>query len=472
MMKLEHLAEPRLEFANGLTHIDVRYGLANYGPVNRSSVGVVRIGLLGTNETVEGVSRWFEKCSGVIPAKNSKQPQLFVEFPGFRLDTAFRSRIECETHHCRTISQRRLDGLVTKAGGRKALIEAAVDMFVEEAGSLREAGPIDVLVIAPPVELLNAMDEAGKEEDEDSDVPDFHHLLKAKAQHLCPIQIILPSTYNDSKKRKRKSTGHVRKVQDEATRAWNIHTALYYKAGGIPWRLERDSRKLTVTYLGVSFYDTLDAKNIQTSTAQVFDELGQGVIVRGGTAKRCKEDRQVHLSSEEARKLVNDVLNRYRMMHHHLPARVVVHKTSTFDSAELDGFEQALNDLGIEYFDLISITNSYTRLFRNHNYPPLRGTLLHVAPRQSVLYTKGSVPYFETYPGMYVPLPLLIRAENTTETESAVCREIFELSKMNWNCTQFDGGLPITIHAARQVGKILKYVPDDARVEPRYSHYM
>ena len=31
----------------------------------------------------------------------------------------------------------------------------------------------------------------------------------------------------------------------EATRAWNIHTALYYKAGGIPWRLVRDAAELT-----------------------------------------------------------------------------------------------------------------------------------------------------------------------------------------------------------------------------------
>src|SRR5918911_4346851 len=29
-------------------------------------------------------------------------------------------------------------------------------------------------------------------------------------------------------------------LQNQATQAWNIHTALYYKAGGIPWRLLRD----------------------------------------------------------------------------------------------------------------------------------------------------------------------------------------------------------------------------------------
>jgi len=43
---------------------------------------------------------------------------------------------------------------------------------------------------------------------------------------------------------------------------------------------------------------------------------------------------------------------------------------------------------------------------------------------------------------------------------------------MNWNSTEFGGKVPITVRAARQVGKILKYVEPDAPVEPRYAHYM
>jgi hypothetical protein len=32
-------------------------------------------------------------------------------------------------------------------------------------------------------------------------------------------------------------------------------------------------------------------------------------------------------------------------------------------------------------------------------------------------------------------------------------------TKMNWNSTQFDQATPIRIRAARQVGRVLKYVP-------------
>ena len=51
-------------------------------------------------------------------------------------------------------------------------------------------------------------------------------------------------------------------------------------------------------------------------------------------------------------------------------------------------------------------------------------------------------------------------------------RETLALTKMNWNGTQFDGALPITLKAARQVGEILKYVPADVIPDPRYRFYM
>ena len=43
---------------------------------------------------------------------------------------------------------------------------------------------------------------------------------------------------------------------------------------------------------------------------------------------------------------------------------------------------------------------------------------------------------------------------------------------MNWNDTQFDGGMPITIRAARQVGSILKYSGPSDPVPSQYSFYM
>jgi len=49
---------------------------------------------------------------------------------------------------------------------------------------------------------------------------------------------------------------------------------------------------------------------------------------------------------------------------------------------------------------------------------------------------------------------------------------MLSLTKMNWNQTQFDGGVPITLVAARKVGDVLKYLGPDDVVADRYAHYM
>src|SRR5262249_14600943 len=111
-------------------------------------------------------------------------------------------------------------------------------------------------------------------------------------------------------------------------------------------------------------------------------------------------------------------------------------------------------------------------LFRRGAYPPLRGTLLEIEENVRVLYTRGSVDFFKTYPGQYVPRPLLFTCAQAEQTPNHLAQEILALTKMNWNHTQFDAGDPIPIEAARKVGRILKYVDEGGRVAPRYSYYM
>lgn len=83
---------------------------------------------------------------------------------------------------------------------------------------------------------------------------------------------IWPTTYdNDAMVKRKLAELSTRKVQDEATRAWNFFCALYYKAGGTPWRMVRDQREFSATFMGVSFFEGLDGTSLQTSSAQLFD---------------------------------------------------------------------------------------------------------------------------------------------------------------------------------------------------------
>ncbi len=484
-MKVSLLVEPELEFGGLGRHIDIKFGIMDYGPFDYGSTVApreIKVGVIGTPETIEGVTIWFERCRGEITAKKSKQPHLFPRFPGFNPDNGFRATLLIEGRLQRTIQERVFDRLA-KTSELAWLVREAVQVFCDELEHLAEDTRPDIVICAVPMSLLNALERdyskgEGADDERDDDereaALDFHHFLKARAMSLgMPIQIILPMTYDETKRRQQKGQAdRIRRLQDEATRAWNIHTALYYKAGGVPWRLVRDASDLTACHVGISFYKALDGSSLLTSMAQVFNQRGDGVIVRGGKAKISKDDRQAHLDEEDARLLLDHALRTYKAEHKTLPARVVLHKSSSYSNGELVGFIDAIEQRDIESLDCMSIRKGFTRLFRTAAYPPLRCTLFDLDDKHHILYTRGSVDFFTTYPGMYVPRPLEIRCERTEQTATFLAQEILALTKMNWNNTQFDGGDPITLRAARQVANILKYLGEDERVHPRYSFYM
>jgi hypothetical protein len=261
-------------------------------------------------------------------------------------------------------------------------------------------------------------------------------------------------------------------MQDEASRAWNFFCALYYKAGGTPWRLVRDPSELTTCYVGVSFFQAQDRSSLQTSVAQVFNERGDGVVVRGAPATLSKEDRTPHLERDDAATLLQRALSIYRREHRTMPARLVCHKSSYFSDDEIAGFRDAAQTERIDALDLVSMRKSRTRLYRQGSYPPLRGTYLELDASESLLYTNGSVDFYRSYPGLYVPRPLSLTWDAVQQAPAKLLREVLALTKMNWNTTVFANTEPITICAARVVGDIMRYVKADDPVQEGYSHFM
>jgi len=150
----------------------------------------------------------------------------------------------------------------------------------------------------------------------------------------------------------------------------------------------------------------------------------------------------------------------------------VVHKTSIHNDPEISGFTRAAREERVEFCELLSLRKSLTRLFRNGEYPPLRGTFLSCDDKTHILYTRGSVEFYATYPGMYMPRTVEISCDRIEQTPKFLAEEVLALTKMNWNDTQFDGGMPITIRAARQVGDILKYSALNEPIPSQYSFYM
>lgn len=491
-MKLTFFEEPELEFGGGGTHVDMRYGLAQYGPLDIGDTKAptqLRLGLIGTDETIGAMRQWLERCKPGIERKDSKLANLFPSFPGFTNDVAFRSSLVFHDRWCAPIRQREIDAIVAHSGCDDT-VRQSVAMFVDRAVDLVEQGGPMVLVCLPPHDLLSAVDERRSAPDSDAQEIDegsehgdehqpatleFHDLLKAEGMRLAvPFQMARPKTYGGAQGRKKQQAKRKTStpLQDEATRAWNLHTALYYKAGGVPWRLLRDAAELTTCFVGISFYRTLDKSRLLTSVAQVFNERGEGVIVKGAQAQLDKNDKTPHLSAADAHALLKQAISVYRREHRTSPARIVVHKTSRVLPEEAEGFDAAAKAQAIDTVEILTVRRSFSRVFREGTYPPLRGTFIELQKTSGLLYLKGSVDFFRTYPGMYVPRPLEFTVYRAETPLQQLASEVLSLSKLNWNNTQFDGGEPITVRAARRVGDILKCVADNGPVQPTFRFFM
>lgn len=478
-MKLHFIDEPELEFAGAGRHIDIRHGLTEHGPLDRglaSAPQAVRVGVVGAAQDVERLRAWIDRCRAGVAAKQSKRTTLFVPFPGFGNNGTL-SEFAVDDRLVDSISGADLRNIIDSDDVR--FHTASSDRFRQGAADLIEKANAHVVLCLLPEEFVRRIDvpatpETGprsrRRRSRDDDVV-WHDAFKADALDLArPVQIVRPATYGGDVHHFNRDGKPMREMQDEATRAWNFFCALYYKAGGIPWRLARESTDLMTCYMGISFYHDPASETLRTSVAQVFNERGEGMVVRGGPAILDERDNTPHLSPDDAQTLIAQAVEAFRREHRTSPARLVCHKSSYFTKAEIDGCASAVKQLRLDTYDLLSLRPSHIRLYRAHSYPPLRGTAL-IHSGGCLLYTQGSVDFYRCYPGLYAPRTLDVQLDHAETGEVKLLTELLALTKMNWNSTELINLEPITLSAARNVGGILRHVTKKT-AQSRFSFFM
>lgn len=479
-MKIKFIEEPSLQFGMD-QHICPRQGIYSFNPYDIELVRPekINIGIIGKSESTEQILEWLENAKTHIEGKQSKNPHpnLFMNFCGFNRSLGFKSEIVYDEGYIRNINNSDFLDIINNCDKLSERIELIAELYLTEIKYLSNNKKPDVILCVLSDKFLTSIKEDINEEieeDENSESDpfeeeetsyieqNFRRLLKAKAmRYKIPLQLMRDKISNPNAT-----------MQDPATIAWNFFTAIYYKAAGTPWALIRKDFSETTCYAGISFYKSRDRKSTQTSIAQIFNELGKGVILRGEEIRTNKTNRIPHLSEEQAFNLLSLSLKEYYDSVKIYPKRLVLHKTSNFNPDEIYGFKQAAKKSNIYQVDLIAIQPSPIRLYRTEQYPPLRGTHLKLTEERHLLYTRGSIPHYETYTGKYIPSPIEVRLFEYDESPDLICEEIIGLTKMNWNNTQFDRKYPITIECARNVGDILKYLGPSDPMELKYSFYM
>lgn len=495
---LRLLNEPLLEFGGPGEFSDVRQGLREAGPFDlRFGAGrneSITVGLVGPDLMIEATQRWLERCQQIIPETSSDMTQ-YPAFPGFH-----------DLFHAKLIQDSRF---VMNLGGEsgelaaslsvndpKTRFEEVLELYAEAVRKLSslETKKPDVVLCCLPDELIArcwslnetltnaekaavvalkkkqnrpqlslAFDSQSVEEQpEDLLQRDFRKALKARAMRSrMPVQIVTRDLVEDQDSN-----------QPANIRAWNSTVALYYKAGGIPWRLNLDGPE--TCFVGVSFHHLRTTKRhlVQSSIAQAFSSKGEGFALRGGNVDWSEDQgRNVHLTDIQAAALAKNVLEEYRDRTGGVPVRMVFHKTSAFSESERDGFRQALKSVPV--VELINIMPTQFRLLRFGSYPPNRGTLCLVNRSKAFLFTTGYMPSIGTYPGPHIPAPVELRSDREIDFEQ-VSKDILGLARMNWNTASMSGGQPVTLAFSRKIGGILAEYGDDDSTTPlsSFRYYM
>lgn len=471
MIRLDRIIpEPLLEFGGGGASSDIREGLLRFGPVDAGTPKakeIVRLGFVGTAKTVAAFSEWMKQCGAGLSGDDPQNPNFAPRFPGLDPAAGFRCRFATDVSWVTEVTEVEL-----KAEGKKTgAVIALAEFFHQRIKALFElsAAKPDVVICLPPdlvrkIARPKTFSGDDEEENEDDSGVDFHDYLKALClQTQSKFQLIWPRTYAESS----------RGVQDPATRAWNLFAALFYKAGGIPWKLQRPIGAQSTCYVGISFARREEGGFMHSSLTQVFNDKGEGTILRGGMAHMSEEDHEVHLPKDGAKKLLADAIKNFaRANDQKPPDRVVIHKSSGYDQAELDGFNEAADEANVRFRDFTALTRAMLRLFRVGAYPPLRGTHVTLDEMNSILYTRGSVAFYRKHPGPYVPCTLHIRYYQTDRSQSDIAAEILALTKLNWNKTQFDSFFPITLSGSRRISEIYRWCASPPVDPITYAHFM
>lgn len=456
--------EPVLGFAGGRLHVDAKIGLARFGPASlglKRHPAEIRVGYVGSGQSIQSAHAFIERAADGLDGDPKKAPR----FPGFLPDRGFYSEIVEPDGATATITTNEIATLKNVKSKQERFAQA-VQLVSDKVRLLAQRDDaLRLIVLAIPNELLTLVKTVDYTDDVSGRVHrDFRRALKAEVmRHKIPTQIML--------QRVSEAAADSKKVDPPHRIAWNLLTSMFFKGGGIPWKpvgLRPDT-----CYVGISFHRPMGTTDttLRSSVAQAFDESGTGLILRGPDFQwdRRKDGPSPHLSADQAKALLDLVLKRYKDEAGHLPMRVVVHKTSRFWDAERDGFQAALS--AIKEFDLVAVTpTSEIRLIRAGEYPPLRGTLFSIGDL-SYLYTTGYIPAIKAYPHGHVPAPLQIADRHGDSSLDAIVDEILVLTKMNWNSTTFAGALPITIRFSRQVGNIMREIPQGRDPMPQFAFY-
>ena len=500
--RLIHLNEPMLTFGYSQKTVDPRDGLTLFGPFSQNILsGKLNVGIIGPTQQRIYIIEYLEKIHK--PIYNFEQDVARPYFPG--LESVFNIYIDLKNLIEIDVSDLEINKYLKYQDGHQRVFRLS-ELYAQKLIKYtnEEDLPVTIWIVVIPDAIYlygrplssipfskDNIPDTLRKKDRDSDVKflfheenelkkayefeiNFHNQLKAKLlEDKIITQIILESTiaYNQIWDNIDKI---VKEEKFDTSKAWNIATSLYYKAGGIPWKLG-DIRE-NVCYLGLVFkkLDANGSNHNACCAAQMFLDSGDGMVFKGNIGPWFNpRSKEFHLSYTDSRDLLQKSLDAFKEKsnNNQFPSEVFIHAKTYFNDDEWAGFiDSAKNKskiIGIRIRD-----DSSFKLYRDYTYSVPRGTVFILDNSSAYLWSKGFIPRIQTQLGLETPNPLsveIIKGDSSIET---VCRDILALTKLNYNSCIYGDGLPVTLKFADSIGDVLTAGKDIKTGVLPFKHYI
>lgn len=439
-------------------------GLARFGPYSSMfTPSPIRVATLAPSGESQRLFEFLRELNQ--PARPQERTEYLPDWASF--NSVFQTHLAPAAGHCRRELDAQLDGEMKDCPAPGLLLAERLIRSIQLLDANR--ADFDVLFIYLPERWSSGFYGA--------DDFDLHHQLKAfTAARQLPIQIVREDSALSYRCR--------------ASVMWRIGLALYAKAGGVPWKLadvEPDT-----AYIGISYAlrpVKSELARFVTCCSQVFDADGAGLeFIAYDTGDVNVQRENPFLSHTEMFRVITRSLDLYRRRHGgRPPTRVMIHKSTEFKEAEIEGCFEALKH--IESVDLIQIVEDNgwqaARWEQDRNdpeksqadgYPVKRGTLLGLSGKDALLWMHGAVdgfgrrPYFQGGKGTPRPLRLVRHAGHGTWDDTA--KAALALSKMNWNNDGLYDPLPVTMSYAKTLAQVIKRMPGLGKGTYQFRFFM
>lgn len=217
----------------------------------------------------------------------------------------------------------------------------------------------------------------------------------------------------------------------------NIATALFSKAGNVPWVLQNDFKE-TDMILGIALSNLVGRMEAKLSKERyvgfvnVFDNYGKWMFLQGTGELYKKNDKESQLKV-----LLKNSVDKFIFDKKYAPKKISIHYFKRWGKKEKKFVRDYLSGLLDENYHLTFVSIDDSHIYRLYDLSTQDGSLprgqyISLSERNILLSTTGQTTLSKLRLGTPKILKILYETDNDKITDKHIVNEVFSLTRLNW----------------------------------------